>query len=86
MKVKELLAALIDLDPEMEVILEKDSGAGLSYSPLKGVDYESVYIPENTWSGEAYSVHWSADEADCTEEEWAEIKARQRCAILFPVH
>lgn len=85
MKVKELIEELKLLDPESEVILQKDS-EGNGYSPLEGVDGDAVYIPENTWSGDVYSTNWSADDADMEEDEWQEILAKPRCVILHPVN
>ena len=85
MKVKELLRALADVDIEAEIILQKDA-AGNSYSPLAGVDIEVVYIPKTSWSGEAFSLNWSADEAEKTEKEWQNIIKRTRCVVLHPIN
>lgn len=85
MKVKELLSALAEADPEAEVILQKDA-EGNGYSPLRGADLEAVYIAENTWSGDVYSLNWSANDAGTSEEEWAAITAKPRCVVLHPVN
>ena len=68
MKVKELMEYLRGFDPEMEVILQKDS-EGNGYSPLAGVDDQAVYVAESTWRGEVYDLGWSAEDADMDEEE-----------------
>lgn len=85
MKVKELLEALAETDPEAEVILQKDA-EGNGYSPLEGVASNAVYIPDTIYSGSVYSLDWSADDAAVDEDEWNTIKAKPRCAVLFPVN
>ena len=85
MKVKELLAALADADPEAEVILQKDS-EGNGYSPLEGADLKAVYVPDSTYSGTVYSMSWSASDACMTKAEWEEIKDKPRCVVLYPVN
>jgi hypothetical protein len=84
MNVKQLMDALAELPDDMEVIIQKD-GEGNDFSPLSDVDSESVYIPYSEWSGDAYSVYWSADDADMSEEEWAKVLAMPRALILCPV-
>jgi len=85
MTVKELLKELEDTDPETEVILQKD-GEGNGYSPLAGVDIDTVYIPDSTWSGDIYPMEWSCEEACMDEDEWDEIKDRTKCVLLYPVN
>lgn len=85
MKVKDLINALSSIDPDVEVILQKDA-EGNGYSPLRGADSEAVYIADSTWSGEVFSTDWSADDACMNEEEWNEIKAKSRCVVLYPVN
>lgn len=85
MKVKDLLEALKELDPEMEIILQKDS-EGNGYSPLAGADPDGIYIAETTWCGDVYDSNWTADGADMEEEEWDEILSRPRCVVLYPVN
>lgn len=50
MTVKDLREILDTLDPELEIVLQKDS-EGNGYSPLYKF-YEGHYTPYNTWSGE----------------------------------
>lgn len=85
MKVKELIRELQLLDPEMEVILQKD-GEGNNYSPLEGVDENCVYIAETTWYGDVYDTSWTAEDADMNEEDWQEILAKPRAVVLYPVN
>ena len=85
MKVKDLLAALAEADPEADVILQKDA-EGNGYSPLAGADLEAVYVPDSTWSGDVYSLNWTADDACKTAEEWPAITAKARCVVLHPVN
>jgi hypothetical protein len=85
MTVKELKEAIANLPDEMEVVLQKDS-EGNGCSPLAGADPDAVYIPDSTWSGDVYSMDWSADDACMSEEEWEEIKSKPRTLILHPVN
>lgn len=85
MKVKDLIAKLCVLDPEMEVILQKDS-EGNGYSPLAGADHDAVYIPDSTWSGDVYSMDWTASDALKSKSEWEEIKKMPRALILYPIN
>lgn len=85
MKVKELIEQLNNMDPEAEIILQKDA-EGNGYSPLSGADHNAVYIPDCTWADDVYSTNWTADEASMTDEEWEAIKAMPKCVVLFPVN
>jgi hypothetical protein len=85
MKVKELLDALTEADPEAEVILQKDAEDS-GYSPLKGADLDAVYVPESTCSGDVYSMEWTSHVAGKTDAEWDEIQAKPRCVVLYPVN
>lgn len=85
MKVKDLIQELTSLDPEMQVIIQKDS-EGNGYSPLAGVDSNAIYEAETTWFGEVYDSRWSADDACMGLDEWQEILSKPRCVVLFPVN
>lgn len=85
MKVKELLAALADANHEADVILQKDA-EGNGYSPLEGADLNAVYVPDSTYSGNVYSMEWTADDACMTKAEWAKITKKPRCVVLHPVN
>lgn len=85
MKVKELIAILSLIDPEAQVIMQKDA-EGNGYSPLSGADHEAVYVEESTYSGSVYSTGWSASDACMTEAEWTEVISRPRCVVLYPVN
>lgn len=52
MKVKDLIERLSELDPQMDVIVQKDS-EGNDYSPLVNL-HVGVYVPETTYSGSFY--------------------------------
>ena len=56
------------------VILQKDS-EGNGYSPLSGVDAESVYKADSTYSGEVYR----------TDDEYAP-RGAVPCCVLFPIN
>ncbi len=85
MNIKELKEIIANLPDEMEVILQKDA-EGNGYSPLEEADPDAVYIADSTWSGDVYSMEWSADDACMTEKEWKEIKSMPRALILAPVN
>lgn len=85
MKIKELIERLQALDPEMQVIMQGDA-EGNSYSPLEGVDENCVYIADTTWSGIVYNTTWTPDDADMSQEEWAETLAKPKCLVLYPVN
>lgn len=85
MKAKELIEILAKVDPGAEIILQKDA-EGNGYSPLEGVDADAVYVPASTWSGDVYSMEWSAEDACMDNDEWEAIKAKPRCVVLFPVN
>lgn len=87
MKVCDLIKTLQTLDPEMQLIIQKDS-EGNGYSPLCGLDGEALYVPESTWSGIAYHLDSTAEDNDLSDEEWEIIKSdpKFRAGILFPVN
>jgi len=85
MKVKDLIKELQQMNPESELIMQKDS-EGNGYSPLSGADGNAVYIADSTWSGEVYDTKWSAEDADMEEEEWEEIKSKPGCVVLYPIN
>lgn len=88
MKVKdlhEILSELLEVDPEMEIIMSKDS-EGNAFSPL--CDWScGIYIPESTWHGSLYDIGWSADEAYMSQEEWNKfIDENPRSIIFWPTN
>lgn len=85
MNVKELKAVLETLPDDMEVILQKDS-EGNGYSPLSGADPNSIYVPDSTYSGDVYSLEWSASDACMTEKEWEEFCKKDKALILYPTN
>ncbi len=85
MKVKQLRKILEELPDDTEVILQKDS-EGNGYSPLAGADGNAVYVSETTWSGEVYSVDESAEDMCMDEEEWAALRKKPRCLVLYPIN
>ena len=85
MRVKELIKQLSSLNQESEIILQKD-GEGNGYSPLKGLDSDAIYVPDSTWSGDVYSLEWSADDCCFEEEYWQKIKNQTPVVVMFPVN
>jgi hypothetical protein len=84
MKVKELIEILSTMDQDREVILQRDS-EGNGYSPLCGVDDNTVYESESTSYGEVY--HEKLTEEDrkqgFTEEDLGTGNGVP-CVVLFP--
>lgn len=85
MVVRQLKELIVNLPNDMEVILQKDS-EGNEYSPLAGGDTDTVYISNNSWSGNVYSTEWTAEDACMSEEDWAKIKLQPRVLTLYPVN
>lgn len=85
MKIKQLMEELALLDPESEVVMFRRSSDN-GFSPLYSLGRDYVYVPDSTYSGEAYNTRWSADDACKDEEEWESIKNQRRCVVLFPVN
>jgi len=86
MKVKELINKLNKLDPESQVILQKDS-EGNGYSPCYGVE-AAVYIAESSYSGSVYSLKFTAEDNCMEEDEWERLKRnkKNKCVVIFPVN
>ena len=85
MKVKDLIRELQLMDPEMELIVQKDA-EGNGYSPLAGADPNGIYIAETTWYGEVYDATWTAEDADMDEDLWEAMLKKPRCVVLYPVN
>ena len=86
MKSHELARLLLE-QPDVELIMQKDA-EGNGYSPLYGVDFNVVYVPDNnTWSGTVYDLAFTADDNCMTEAEWERIKqTNSGYAVLHPVN
>jgi hypothetical protein len=76
MTVRELIAALQGVDPDMMVVLQEDA-EGNGYSPLAGAE-PAYYVAESTWSGTAYGQE-DIDGGDAPE-------GGQTALILWPVN
>lgn len=85
MKVKDLKELIKNLPDDMQIVMSSD-GEGNSYSPLSGGDYNSVYVPESTWSGNIFYCGWTSDEACMEEEEWQKLLEEPKCLVLYPVN
>lgn len=85
MTVAELIEALQGMNPNSEVIVQKDA-EGNGYSPLSAVDGNAVYVPETPWSGSVYSTDWTNDEACMDADDWEEMLLRDRCVVLAPTN
>jgi hypothetical protein len=77
MKVKELIEALREMDPEMEVILQGDP-EGNFYNRAEGAGVVVQY------AGEVYDMEWTHDECCLDEDAWEELKRdadKHRCVV-----
>lgn len=85
MKSHELAKMLLE-QPDYELVVQKDS-EGNGYSPLLGIEFDVVYVPETTWSGDVYSKDCSADDNGMTAKEWKAAKDKYSgYAVLYPVN
>ena len=82
MKVSSLIGQLNTCDPNSEVILQKD-GEGNGFSPLSRVSSNAIYIPDNAWSGEVFSLGWSAEDCCLEEDEWKKMKIKHKPVIIL---
>ena len=82
MKVRELIGALEDMDPDAIVILQKDS-EGNGFSPLNGVDDSFEYVGEGLGTGDVYpdAPNDYYSEADLYDGDDAEP-----CVLLYPMY
>lgn len=85
MKVQQLIEELSLLNPESEVVLFRRSSDN-GFSPLYSLGRDYVYVPDSTYSGEAYYTKYSAEDMCLGEEEWESIKNQRRCVVMFPVN
>lgn len=72
MTVAELIEVLSELNPEAEVICQKDS-EGNGYSPLSGAQ-AGYYLPDSSYSGE-----FDTEDDEDSEDSVAAV-------VLFPVN
>ena len=87
MKLKEFKKIINQIPESMndaEVILQKDA-EGNGYSPVEGIDDNSIYIPDTTWMGVAYRT---PDECCLEEDEWEAMKKnpKYQAIILWPTN
>jgi len=77
MNIKELIEQLSTMDPEMQVMMQKDA-EGTGYSPLSGCEPSRIY--------DARWLAWMAQAPDMDQEEWEEILKMPHACVLFPVN
>ena len=85
MKVRELIEVLKDVDPDIEVIMQKDA-EGNGYSPLVGCYDKGIFHAHNSWDGEFYDSTWTAEDVGIHPKEWEEFLKRPRCLLLYPMN
>jgi len=74
MNIKELIEQLSTMDPEMQVMMQKDV-EGTGYSPLSGCEQSRIY-----------DASWMAQGLDMSREEWEQILKMPHACVLFPVN
>ena len=90
MNVGELIEERSKLDPETEVILQKD-GEGNEHSPLYNIVHGN-YFPFNSYSGDFYDDQFSADDCgfdlgdDADRLVYENLRAGPRGILLVPVN
>ena len=82
MKVKQLMAQLERLDPELEVYLQEDP-EGNGYRTARGSE-EGVYEPDGFFGPSVLSLCNTAEDNDMTEEEWQALKDGPHCVVIYP--
>jgi hypothetical protein len=68
MTAKELIEVLSKVDPDAEIILQKDE-EGNGFYPLRIADPNMVYVPESSWDGTIYSLSWTHEDACMDKDE-----------------
>lgn len=78
MKVKELIEQLKDMDPELDVWLQKDP---------EGNGYENVYCVTDRFlideNDDFWYLDWSASDADMKPQEWEEFKNSHSKVVMI---
>jgi hypothetical protein len=84
MKVKDLIQALQDVNPESIVIMARD-GEGNGYSPLADIDDSMVYLADSTYSGEIGFAELTKEliEDGYTEDD---VREGEPCVVLSPTN
>lgn len=85
MTVGELKILISNVPDETEIILQKDA-EGNGFSPLSDADSNCIYLEDSSYSGNVYSLTWSADDVLMSEDEWNEMKKTPKCLVLSPVN
>lgn len=83
MKVKELIELLQSVDPEREVIIQKDA-EGNDYSPLADA-WEGSYEADSTWSGYAGIEELTPELEAQGYSDW-DVKSGVPAIMLVPVN
>lgn len=78
MKVKDLILELSLLDPELDVMLQKDP-EGNGYAPLEGAE-------KAVWDGDkcVYNLKDTAEDCWLEEDEWENLKKNNLVVVLWP--
>jgi hypothetical protein len=86
MKVKDLIEQLSKLDPDANVVLQKDS-EGNGYSPCAGAE-EALYVAGSTYSGQVFNLDDDSTDVDMEDDEWEKIKSnkKNKCVVLWPTN
>lgn len=83
MKVKQLIAKLEKLDPDAQVVLQRDP-EGNGFSPAVGV--EPSIVTEDGYGLNVYDLKWSAEDCGLEEDEWEKLKKNKKAqaVVLWP--
>ena len=88
MKVLELIKLLLDEDLDREVIIAKQPGGSMGFSPFYSAEAMS-YVADSTWCGEVYLEELDPElrKAGYTEEDLAPSwEEPVRALVLYAVH
>ena len=80
------LAKMLLEQPNCKLIMQKDA-EGNGYSPLYGIEFDVVYVPEESYYGYVYRMEDSADDNCMDEEDWENAKRdHSGYAVLYPIN
>lgn len=80
MKVRDIILELSALDPEQEIVIQKNA-TNTAYTDLFGID-DNVVI----FNGNAYSTNLSAAHYDLSEAEWQKVLRSANVAFIFSIN
>lgn len=82
MKVKELILELSLLDPELDVMLQKDP-EGNGYAILEGAE-KAVWDADADYTGSMYNLSSTAEDNEIDKSDWENLKKNNLVVVLWP--